>query len=411
MVNPERGFRYSLDDLIQQADPATLADFRARGTSLVYAYARLDPYREQDLPPEFLDGLRQALARVRAAGMKVILRFAYNLGPYPDPEPDASRERILAHIRQLTPTLRENADVIAWLHAGFIGAWGEWHSSTHGLDRDLEAKRAVLQALLEALPRDRSVLLRYPKDLRAFFPEPLTEERAFTGEDQARVGFHNDCFLSSDSDMGTYWPPETREEDQAYLAQTTRFVPVGGETCAPYPPLQACPVALEEMARLHFSELNLAYHPEVVEYWRREGCLEEIRKRLGYRLVLEEAELPQALVPGGALEVRVRLRNEGFAPPVNPRPLYLVLSGPQEVVFPLEQDPRRWYPGAHAFTARVPLPDGLPPGRYRLALWLPDPYPSLRDDPRYSLRFANQGVWDGARGWNVLGEVEVRERP
>jgi hypothetical protein len=27
--------------------------------------------------------------------------------------------------------------------------------------------------------------------------QPLTDAEAFTGTDQARIGFHNDCFLSS----------------------------------------------------------------------------------------------------------------------------------------------------------------------------------------------------------------------
>jgi urocanate hydratase len=32
-----------------------------------------------------------------------------------------------------------------------------------------------------------------------------------------------------------------------------------------------------------------------------------------------------------------------------------------------------------------------------------------RADPRCAIRFANQGVWDAAHGWNLLGKVRVRD--
>jgi hypothetical protein len=40
---------------------------------------------------------------------------------------------------------------------------------------------------------------------------------------------------------------------------------------------------------------------------------------------------------------------------------------------------------------------------------LPDPAETLRADPRYAIRFANEGIWDAAHGWNVLGKVRVGE--
>ncbi len=407
VVNPERGFRYSFDDLRPDTDFST---YRMLGTSLVYSYVRLDDYRETDLPPELLQRVQDALDAVRAGGVKVILRFAYNFGPYPNSEPDASKEQILRHIEQLKPVLQRNADVIAWMHAGFIGAWGEWHTSTHGLDKDMQAKKEILYALLDALPQDRMVQLRYPWDIIRLFPEPLSGDQAFTGSPQARVGFHNDCFLSSETDVGTYdrGGRNTRQEDQAYLQQMTQFTPAGGETCQVYPPLQQCDVAIREMELLHFSDLNLSYHPRVIRNWQREGCFDEIQKRLGYRLVLEEAKFPVTLHPGMQLEVHVKLRNEGFAAPVNPRPIFLVLDGPTTLTFPLEDvDPRRWLPGEHTIRVRLDFPKSIPSGTYTLALWLPDPYETLRDDPRYSIRFANENVWDEEHGWNVIGSVQI----
>ncbi len=408
VLNPERGFRYYVERLSPETNFST---FRALGTTLVFAYARLDDYRERALPPDFLDGLDQAFAHAREGGVKLVLRFAYNAGPYPHSKPDANLPRILQHIHQLTPVLQRNADVIAWLQAGFIGAWGEWHTSTHGLDKDPEAKKAVVWALLDALPRTRMVQIRYPTDLRRWFPVPLQPEQAYTGLPQARLGFHNDCFLSSEDDVGTYNRDgrNTRKEDEAYLAQSTQYTPAGGETCQVYPPLQTCDVAIAEMERLHFQALNRVYNKRVIRNWKREGCFYEIQRRLGYRFVLEDATFPTEIIPGSELEVTLHVRNEGFATPVNPRPLYLVLDGPETYRLSIPTtDPRQWAPGRRELTLAVQLPPFMPQGSYRLALWLPDAMESLQDDPRYSIRFANEGVWNEERGWNLLGEMAVR---
>lgn len=406
VLNPERGFRYSLEYLDPNADYSL---YRTLGTSLVFSYIRLDDYREKDLPPELLQQTDAGFAALRKGGVKIVLRFAYNFGPYPNSEPDASLEWILRHIGQLKPVLQKNADVIAWLHAGFIGAWGEWHTSTHGLDRDMKAKRAVLEALADALPPDRFILLRYPPDLMTLFPEPLTAEQAFKGTLQARLGFHNDCLLSSATDVGTYGGPVSREQAIRYLSQITQFTPASGETCQVYPELQTCDRAIKELETLHWTDLNISYHKQVIRNWQRAGCFEEIQRRLGYRLVLEEATWSAWTRPGGTLRLSWKLRNEGFAAPLNPRPLFVALHGPTTVTLPIESvDPRTWLPGRWEESAEISLPADLPAGEYRLALWLPDGYESLRSDPRHSIRFANEGIWDEERGWNVLGTVRVQ---
>lgn len=401
LLNPERGFYVPLD-LIGVSE---FGEVRADGYTLMHAYARLDEWRDSDLPQSFLDDLDKSLDAVRAAGIKVILRFAYNFGPYPDSEPDASKAQMLRHIAQLKPALQKHADVIAWMETGFVGAWGEWHTSTHGIDKDMRAKREVVDALLAALPASRMIQLRYPTDIMRMVGDPLTEADAFAGTTQARIGHHNDCFLASDDDWGTYnrEGASSRERDQKYLAQLTRFTVVSGETCNPNPPRSDCPTALQEMALLHFSSINLKYHPDVVRGWQEQGCFDEMRSRLGYRLALKEAVLPEAASAGQAVPITITLENSGFAAPVNPREVALVMDGPAHFVQPLVQiDPRRWEPGTHTFTATLQIPSDAKRGDYRLALWLPDPMPALHDDPRYAIRLNNEGGWDDAAGFNIL---------
>ncbi len=402
IINPERGFRFPAE---LNANSSFSTYYEAIGVSLVHIYVRLDDYREKDLSEEFLTDLQTGFDDMRSSGVKAVLRFAYNFGPYPDSEPDASKEKILNHINRLTPLLQKNADVIAWLQAGFIGAWGEWHTSTNGLD-NLADKQDILFALLEALPKDRTIQVRYPSDIIDMFPEPV---KAFGNSQQARVGFHNDCFLSSETDVGTYEKSGefTLGRDQAYLAELTKFTPSGGETCAVFPPRTDCETALKEMQLLHFTELNQSYHAQVIRGWEKQGCFEEMQKRLGYRLVLKAATFNQSLKPGGMLELKVDLENVGFASLMNARPLIAVLDGPQRYELNVSIDPRTWQPGASSFSVSLPLPADAVTGNYQLALWLPDAYDTLRNNPRYAVQFANDGTWNTEKGYNVLGAIKI----
>lgn len=401
--NPERGF-YRYVDLASERD---FAFVRAGNDSLIYSYVRLDAYRDRAIDDGLLASVRAGLTAARTAGIKVVLRFAYNEGPYPDSEPDAPLAQVLAHIEQVRPLLRDNADVIAVLQAGFIGAWGEWHTSTNGLDRDPAARRAVLDALLAAMPADRSVLLRYPLYKHAIHGEPLDEAAAWQETAAARTGHHNDCFVSSESDVGTY-PDEEIDRWRDYVAADTRYVPFGGETCARFPARSACAPATAEMVRMHMSFLNRDFQEAVIDDWRNDGCLGDIERRMGYRLLLVDGELPEAVRPGGAFRLRARIANQGYAAPFNPRTAWIVVEGGggrHEVEVPAS-DLRRWSAGA-TIDVRLRLPAGLAEGSYRVSLWLPDRAASLRPRPAYAVRLLNEGTWDEASGLNQLGDVAV----
>jgi hypothetical protein len=400
--NPERGF-YNSADLLNEPSLAFVSE---NGNTLVHAPIRLDPYRDTPLPADFLVELERAFDRVRGAGLKVIPRFMYNFGPYPRSEPDASEARIVAHLAQLAPVLADNADVLLVLQGGFIGAWGEWHSSTHGLDRDARAKRRILDALLAAVPRDRMVALRFPTDIDDLVGK-LPADRAFTAAPVARVGSHQDCFLGSDTDVGTWGRTGNNvETDKDRMSERARFVAVGGETCAPGP-RATCWFASEEMRRIHWTYLNQDFHPDVIARFRADACFLDFQIRLGYRFVLERAAYR---VHGDHLRLVARFRNEGYAALFNPRTIFLVLEGGgRRVELPLRADPRRW-PSLEASVVAedLQLPGDLPAGVYRLSLWLPDPAPRLRGRPEYAIRLANQGVWDAKTGLNhVAGGVTI----
>src|SRR5690606_11745814 len=233
---------------------------------------------------------------------------------------------------QLAPLLQTNADVVFALEAGFIGAWGEWHSSTHALDDDLAAKRRIHDALLDAVPPHRMVALRFPTAIDRLVGD-LPPSMAFSTAPSARTGSHQDCFLGREHDFGTWGRADRSiDEDKRRMGERGRFVIVGGETCA-RSPRATCEVATDELEDLHFTYLNQDFHPGVIARFRRDGCYGEISRRLGYRLLLREAAYA---VRGDRLRVAFTLRNAGYAAPVNPRTAFVVLErGEARVEFPL----------------------------------------------------------------------------
>jgi hypothetical protein len=319
---------------------------------------------------------------------------------------------VLEHIDQLKPILRENADVIEVVQQGFIGLWGEGYYTDHFsdpndpsivTDQNWADRRAVTDALLRALPKDRMIQVRTPYMKQRMFGVPtgtagaLTAEQAYDRSPLARVGHHNDCFLASADDFGTYLS-DPIELDKQFVAQDSNYLPQGGETCAVNSPRSDWPSASEELARLHFSYLNKDYNKDVLSSWG-EG-LATAEKQLGYRFTLVQGTYTNATRPRGDVAVNLDVRNDGWAAPYNPRKVQLIFQGDRRsYTVTLPVDPRRWAPGTTtSITQKVRAP--AIPGRYRLLLKIADP--QLASRPEYSIRLANQNTWQPATGTNDL---------
>ena len=407
--NPERGFYVQHTAVFADGRPApatlnpvSLEAHYAQNISLILRFYVYEDSVAAPLTSAHLDLIGQDCAVLRDCGLKAVLRFAYTIDP---DDPDAPLATVLGHLDQLAPVLQQNADVIATVQAGFIGTWGEWHSSSNGLGTT-ENMRTVLQHVLAAVPVQRAVGVRTPRYKQAIYDRttPLSAAEAFSGSDISRTGHHNDCFLASDTDYGTYVSPAA---EKVYLNRETQFVPMGGETCHPDPPRSLCPTAIAELEQMHWTYLNSTYHPDVLSGWTDGGCLDEIRRRLGYRLRLTRVAVPDAVRPGDPFRLELDLVNDGFAAPGNPRVVELVLrhvlsGATYDVTLP--DDPRFWLPRTNPqqLVHHVLAPRDLPEGVYDLLVSLPDPEPAAYGRPRFAIRLANPGVWEAATGYNHL---------
>jgi len=394
IANPERGYYVGYD--LTRPDRASAV--RASGRTLAISVVKLDSYRDRPLDSTLLAALDAGFDAARANGFKIILRFSY----VSDFGPDAPRSVILGHIDQLEPLLREHVDVIAVMQAGFIGAWGEWHASTNGLDNPTD-RAAIINARLAAGPPSRNLQLRRPMFKDTFAPGgALDASEAWDGSDRARLGHHNDCFLASGSDYGTYNSPV--DAWKQYVADDGRYTAIGGETCAVSVPRTDCASAKAEMERLHWSYLNQEYNRDVLAVWQTQGCAAEIDLRLGYRFAVARVAHTERVAPGGILDLEVDVVNRGFASPFNERPVEIVIGqGTTRRVVRLAADARTWAPGVKTtLTVRLRIPAATVAGAHAVALRLPDVEPSLAEDPRYAIQLANDGAWRPATGDNVI---------
>jgi len=418
--NPERGFyRWSWTKL-NALSAADVQDAYQQGYRLLYTPLDLSSYRSRELPASLLARLDTSFARARAAGVKLIVRASYN---YPESETeyrnvkDAPLARVLGHIAQLKPVLQRNADVIAFVQAGFIGAWGEWHTSSNQLTTPGN-RTQVRDALLDAVPATRFVQLRMPAYVMDWTPTLPTLSAVLGGAH--RMGVHNDCFLASTTDVGTYDENAGRRTAQRdYVGRLGDLAPFGGETCNPADedqptPRTTCPDILAEGARYHLTYLNDEYYRDLFHtQWERDGCMAEVRRRMGYRLELVRAEHADAVGRGEELAVALAVRNTGWARVFNPRGVQWMLRDGAGAVYRLAAagaDPRAWASGTEATqTVRSTIPPDLPTGSYELLLALPDGDARLAADARYALRPANADDpaagqrWDAALGAFALG--------
>ena len=456
IANPDRGFyRYS-ETRASNYTPLNeeeLRGYRTPGTvfganyttvsTLVFRYFILDGLNDKPLPEEYLEKVAADFDIARKAGVKLIPRFTYtvtaNSGDCPagficPPYGDAPKDIVLGHISQLGPILTDNADVVSVVQMGFIGTWGEnYYTDYFGdasvnddqgklLDNNWQDRNEVLGALLKATPDDMMIQARYPQLKQRYVyginapttSAPLTESEAFNGSDKARIALHNDCLFASADDFGTYADygnsSSSATSDVAnlkpYFEQDSKYVIVGGETCFDgYSPENDCApagMADTDLRKLHYTYLNSAYNNDVNNDWVDGGCMEDIKKDLGYRFILNQGVYADSATKGGTLKVAIDLRNDGYAASMHEREVSLILRSNDGAItkLPFDTDTRFWFSQV-SLEQTFTLPESLE-GDYEVLLQIADGNQTLADRPEYSIRLANLDTWEASTGFNDL---------
>lgn len=392
IANPDRGMYYHTStnssgySLLNQT---TLTNKRLNDKiTLILRVFYLEDFKTSAISQSYLDNMQIDFNRCRNAGVKAIVRFAYNSS---SSQTDASKTIVLQHINQLSSVINENKDVIVCIQAGFIGSWGEGYYTTNFgnagnlTNQNIIDRNEVLKAELDNF---NSVLqVRTPLFKTRFIGDlnPLT---SFEDSYRGRIGHHNDSFLSSNSEQGTY---SNVAQERAYVKQDSKFTPVGGEANE-YPTAYTDNV-LTDMDEYNYTYFNsVGYASGIIADWDSKGWLSTIKKKLGYRFNLKASDFT---INNNTLTINIQIRNEGFTTPFRYRKVYLMLN---DIPYEINTDIRTWT--TELTISTIIDISNLSNGIYNTYLYLPDN--DNPTNPNYAIQLANVNTWEQSTGFNKL---------
>lgn len=478
LYNPERGFRLevALDvteknyvwapdkypDITSYLEEESMK-YASDSVSLVQTYFYLTGAVGKDITEEDFNTMNIFFDKLRELGKKAVLRFAYETQFMGRAATGPTLQDIVRHTEQLAPFLEANKDVIQVVQAGMIGAWGEWHSSVHGLEGSEDTKRTVLQHICRMTPEGRAVQIRVPE-----YKNLLDASSA----DYKRVSFHDDFIVINKHK----WDGDMSEGTPAFdqIVRESPYLPVDGELPwgtwsmneDPDNPEAGWIINGPQTARRlflqHYTSLSLIHNYKEKDtkdkysmmYWKetpiseaflienkmpvsdnyfrkKDGSVVErnafdyIRDHLGYRLELQTLTAPRKLSYDKPNKVEITLINRGFSTLFNEHLVFVVLIDENDIITnvvhtknnvhdwqPYQPGDTECKPLIHTIQAEIKIPDYLSKGKYRLGLWIPDASEKLMLDTRYSIRCANGDIdwWispDGNQAINILTSINL----
>lgn len=413
--NPDRAWRGEayvnvgnsmMDGHTPQEDPTVnirrfVEKYAPYAPQLCQTYFYLSAYKNKaEIDQEGLDRIQQCFDCARELGIKLNVRFTYQYGMGGAGE--STDDIMLGHMEQLAPLIEQNKDVIHVVEAGFIGSWGEWHSS-----KEFHNETAILRGVLAMTPEDIYVQVRLPEYKTLILP---------TEPEYARIGFHDDAFFgyrycanSDDLNPGT--------DSWNQIVKESAYVPVGGETFWGYESNEKVNGydAIKQFSAFRQNSFSIFHMfiedgvgqgyeiekwqslPITAEWLESNGILyspnwfgedgktertvfDFVSDYLGYRLEGQRANVSGEIKPNGLLKADFTLINYGFSAAFNMNSGFAVLDSEGNLVssFPAG-DPETWNsrdpenyadasPIEYTVSSDILLPEAA--GEYQLAFYL-----------------------------------------
>jgi len=312
--------------------------------------------------------------------------------------PDAGDPLYLKHWGALVRALGARYDGHPYLDTVDISTVGYWGEGWGPYLPDWAVQQALIDLYFEAFPR--TLLL-------VNFDEP----RALGYGTQRGAGWRLDCW----GDLGGYdWSSWGRFLIHMLDVYPQQLVRVGAQNVWQRSPvsLETCwtpaywkqrdwdiDYILEQALRWHASSVNLKSTPIPPE-WRKK--FEEFQKKVGYRFRLRRLEYPKAVKAGQAIPVNMWWLNAGVTPVYRDYVLAVQLySAAASAVIRTDADVKKWLPGDVLFEGNLYVPEGLPPGAYRLRVGLLDPRTG-----QPAIRLAIEGRQP--EGWHDVGAIQIQ---
>ena len=260
----------------------------------------------------------------------------------------------------------------AFVELGSLGHWGEWHESPE----------------LMQLPAE-SIRDKYVRDyVDAFQGTHLLMRRPFTITRDLSLGLYNDM-TGSPADTsgwfdwiqngGDYLPGE--KNTLVPMKEGWIFAPIGGEQAPTLSNEELYSTDLETTLQLlkdsHTSFIGPGGPYKVVAGGSLQPGLDRVMATIGYRIFIEEAELPLTVKAVGDSPIKLEFSNAGIAPFYYDWPCVIYLFDMyQKIVrsIPLEIDIRKIVPGHKTYSVQTNLPiSDFEDGKYSIGFAIINP--------------------------------------
>jgi len=385
------------------------------------------------------------------------------------------------HIWQLKPIFHEFEDIIMSVKTGMLGPWGEQHSSPEA--QSVDAYKMLLDAYLEAVPTSRA-LLTHAGGFLAWYNETYGTTYTFTnidampippkGSPEARFGFFNDSYAAGSwGDNGSLsegnpmihnrYGSSTYDRYKVIKWLNKQNQIVQGEGGIGDNVFGTMPGAILEAQQLRTSNLNMRhgrydrwnsfiynetnvttpvtfpandteeFPPYIGEtktaffdpvYDGKTG-LEYFRDRMGYRLVLREANVSEFVAQDGTLNFEGKIQNVGFGNVVNKKNVSVMLKskdGSDAYTALTNLDARDWLNDENGngrpdntaafrdlkFSIKMSAFGEVPHGDYDIFLKINDPKETSAN--KRCIQFANHDIWNTSLGANLIGSTKVARK-
>ena len=377
------------------------------------------------------------------------------------------------HILQLKPIFHEYEDVIMCVKMGMFGPWGEMHTSP--VSGDPKEYKKLFDAYLDAVPDSRG-LLTTAGGFLAWYNLTYGTNYDFSdidsmpvppkGSPEARFGFFNDSYAAGNwDDNGSlseggrmFGPGYNRYKIITWINKQNQIVQ--GEGGIGDNVFGNMPGAILEAQQLRTSNLNMRhgnysrwssfiynetnvttpvtfpandtekfppYSGETKTaifdrvYDGKTG-LEYFRDRMGYRLVLREANASEWVKQNGTLMFEGKIQNVGFGNVVNKKKVSVILKARDRSDYYMAAtnlDARDWLTAENSdsradntaawrdlnFSINLGAFGKVPPGDYDIFLKINDPKETSTN--RRCIQFANHDIWNASLGANLIGSTTV----
>lgn len=416
-----------LQKLLEETSPEII--------TLVQVYVYLGQFNDRDIPDDALMALEAYLDAMSELKLKALLRFAYSVRS--DSVNQANQTMMLRHMEQLSPIVHKKKDIIHVYQAGFIGAWGEWHTQIYPVDRSV-----IIKNILDILvPSDMYVQIRTPMYKKEYLPESHPGYKRVGFNDDALFGKTNDTWRKGSGgwDPGTEaWEMSVREApyapQDAELFWSSWCLQQNIFCDGYYGILQLSEQRNTTLSLLHgykdFPDDETAMQrwkkQPITEEWLKENKItyapgwfknkkgqqvernvfEFVRDFLGYRIEIQNVLVKKN---DSKLSVKMNLVNHGFSAAFNLESGFALLDKDNKLISTVESgEPVHW----HSRSAEDYSDNTLPvytlngtfdmpkeKGKYKLAFY-------LKNKLGHPARIANQV--DFINGYNVLGIFKVK---